>query len=106
MRYLMMSHPTGEPTNPNLEAEMGAWIEELTAAGVLLSAGGMAPTGIEVSESDGEVTVTDGPFAEAKESVAGFALVEVRSEEEVVEIARRFVKMVGNSRSVIQRVFT
>ncbi|MGA6161177.1 YciI family protein [Amycolatopsis magusensis] len=105
MRYLMMSNPTGETTNPNLEAEMGAWIEELTASGVLLATGGLAPTGIEVRESDGEVTVTDGPFAEAKESVAGFALVEVRTEEEVVEIARRFVKMVGNSRSVIQQVF-
>ncbi|UJW30147.1 YciI family protein [Saccharothrix sp. AJ9571] len=105
MRYLMMSTPTGETTNPNLEAEMGAWIEELTASGVLLATGGLAPTGIEVQENDGEVTVTDGPFAEAKESVAGFALVEVRTEEEVVEIARRFVKMVGNSRSVIQQVF-
>ncbi|MGC7096324.1 YciI family protein [Amycolatopsis lurida] len=106
MRFLMMSNPTGETTNPNLEAEMGAWIEELTASGVLLAAGGMALAGVEVRESGGEITVTDGPYAEAKEEVGGFALVEVRSEEEAVEIARRFVKMVGNSRSVIQRVYS
>jgi hypothetical protein len=49
--------------------------------------------------------VTDGPFAEAKEAVGGFALVEVRSKEEAIEMARRFRKIVGDGVSVVQQVF-
>jgi hypothetical protein len=49
--------------------------------------------------------MTDGPFAEAKEAVAGFALIEVRSKEEAIELARRFRKIVGDGESVMQQVF-
>jgi hypothetical protein len=57
-----------------------------------------------VSRGD-ELTVTDGPFAEAKEAVAGFALVEVGSKEEAIELARRFRRIVGDGESVVQQVF-
>ena len=49
--------------------------------------------------------MTDGPFTEAKEAVAGFALVDVRSKEEAVELGRRFRQIVGDGTSVIQQVF-
>ncbi|GAA2966138.1 YciI family protein [Actinokineospora diospyrosa] len=105
MRYLMMSKAGGQAPDERLFAEMGKFVEELTAAGVLLATGGLAPASIRVASVDGEITVTDGPFAEAKEAVAGFALVEVRSEAEVIELAKRFRRIVGDGEGYIQQVF-
>ncbi|WP_026421911.1 YciI family protein [Actinokineospora inagensis] len=107
MRYLLMSKAIETTPAPDekLFQEMGRFVEELTAAGVLLAAGGLAPEGIRVTSVGDEITVTDGPFAEAKEAVAGFALVEVHSAEEAVELTRRFRRIVGDGISVIQQVF-
>ncbi|MFF4413059.1 YciI family protein [Streptosporangium sp. NPDC001559] len=106
MRYLMTTKPSETAPDERLYAEMAAFVEELTAAGVLLATGGLEPGGVRLVSSGGEITVTDGPFAEAKEAVAGFALVEVRSKEEAVELARRFRRIVGDGESVIQQVFS
>jgi hypothetical protein len=105
MRYLMMSKASETAPDENLYAEMGKFIEEMTAAGILLATGGLEPGGVRVVSSGDEITVTDGPFAEVKEAVAGFALVEVRSKEEAIELTRRFRKIVGDGESVIQQVF-
>jgi hypothetical protein len=105
MRYLMMSKGGDQTPDETLFVEMGKFIEELTASGVLLATGGLAPTGITMTSVGDEITMTDGPFAEAKEAVAGFALVEVRSQEEAVELGRRFRRIVGDGESVIQQVF-
>jgi hypothetical protein len=104
MRYLMMSKTSDAAPDENLFVEMGKFIEELTASGVLLATGGLEPDGVRVTSSGDEITVTDGPFAEAKEAVGGFALVEVRSKEEAIEIARRFLKIVGDGESLMQQV--
>jgi hypothetical protein len=106
MRYLMTTNAGSSTPDEKLFAEMGRFIEELTASGVLLATGGLDPASIRVSSSGEEITVTDGPFAEAKEAVAGFALVEVRSQEEAVELARRFRRIVGDGESRLQQVFT
>jgi hypothetical protein len=105
MRYLMMSKPSETVPDEKLYAEMGRFIEELTAAGVLLATGGLEPSGIRLTSVGEEITVTDGPFAESKEAVAGFALIEVRSKEEAIELARRFRRIVGDGESVIQQVY-
>ena len=105
MRYLMMSKATDNRPDEKLYAEMGKFIEELTASGVLLATGGLAPDGVVISNTDGEITVTDGPFAETKEAVGGFALIEVRSKEEAIELERRFIRIVGDGESVMQQVF-
>jgi hypothetical protein len=105
MRYLLMSKASDAVPDENLHVEMGKFIEEMTAAGVLLATGGLEPGGVRVTSSGDEITVTDGPFTEAKEAVAGFALVEVRSKEEAIEMTRRFRKIVGDGESVIQQVF-
>jgi hypothetical protein len=106
MRYLMLSK--GGDTNPDekLYTEMAKFIEEMSAAGVLLATGGLEPGGIVLTSAGGEITVTDGPFTEAKEAVGGFALVEVRSKEEAIELGRRFRAIVGDGQSVIQQVFS
>ena len=105
MRYLMMAMANDTPADEALYAEMGRFIEEMTAAGVLLSTGGLAPGGTRLTSVGDEITIVDGPFAEAKEAVGGFALVEVGSKEEAIELARRFRKVAGDGVSVIQQVF-
>ncbi|WP_412543388.1 YciI family protein [Longispora sp. K20-0274] len=105
MRYLMMSKNTDSTPDEKLYAEMGKFIEELSAAGILLATGGLAPGGIRMTAVGDEITVTDGPFAEAKEAFGGFALIEVRSEEEMLELGRRFLRIVGDGESIIHQVF-
>ena len=105
MRYLMIQKGADENPDEALYAEMAKFVEELTASGVLLATGGLAPTGIVIASKGDEITVTDGPFTEAKEAIGGFALVEVRSEEEAIELARRFRRIVGDGESVMQQVF-
>jgi hypothetical protein len=77
--------------------EMGAVIEEATKSGVLVATGGIAPTamGAKITLKDGEFTVIDGPFTEAKELIGGWALMECRDLEEAVEWAKRFVSVLG-----------
>jgi hypothetical protein len=106
MRYLMTTKASSRTPDESLFAEMGRFIEELTASGALLATGGLEPGGLRLTSLDGEITVTDGPFAEAKEAVVGFALIETRSKEEAVELARRFRKIVGDGESEIRQVFS
>ena len=109
MRFMMMttddSSSAGTPPSPEMYAEMGKLIEEMTKAGVLLATGGLGPHPTRIKSSGGKVTVTDGPFTEAKEAVVGFALVEAKSKEEAVEFSRRFWQVVGDGEGVIYQVF-
>jgi hypothetical protein len=108
MRFLMMTTDGGEqqaPPDEKLQAEMGAFIAEMSKSGALLATGGLEPGGTRISSSGGKITVTDGPFAETKEAVVGFALIEVRSREEAIELSKRFWQIVGDGEGVIQQVF-
>lgn len=81
----------GTPPDPDMLAAMGKYNEELIKAGILLAAEGLKPTSAAVRmHFDGDRrTVTDGPFAETKELIAGFWLWQVRSMEEAVEWLRK-----------------
>ena len=85
------------PPTPELMTAMDEMIEDATKAGVLVATGGIAPTsmGAKVTLKDGEFTVVDGPFTEAKELIGGWALLECRDLEEAVEWAKRFVSVLG-----------
>jgi len=104
MRFLMTTNGGGPPPDEQLFAEMDRFVEELTRSGVLLATGGL-DSGTHVTASGGNVTFTDGPFAESKEVIVSFALVEVRSKEEALEISRRFWKLVGDGEGDIRQVF-
>jgi len=104
MRFLMTTNGGGSPPDERLFAEMGRFVEELTRAGVLLATGGL-DRGTHVTSSGGNITLTDGPFAESKEVIVSFALVEVRSKEEALELSRRFWKIVGDGEGDIRQVF-
>ncbi|MET0764174.1 MAG: YciI family protein [Blastococcus sp.] len=97
MRYMVIVKASEDsengvlPTEQEL-AEMGAYNEELVKAGVMLAGEGLLPssTGARVRfEKDGSSTVVDGPFAETKELLAGFWILEVSSREEVIEWVKK-----------------
>lgn len=95
MRFMMFMYPgvQEEDWEPSPEdvAAMGRYNEELRKAGMLLSLDGLHPPveGARVSFAGGTPSVTDGPFAEAKEVVGGYWLIQARSKEEAVEWASR-----------------
>lgn len=78
------------PTEQEL-TQMGAFNEQLVKAGVMLAAEGLQPSskGARIKFAGSKRTVTDGPFAETKELVAGFWLLQVKSKEEAIEWIRR-----------------
>ena len=86
-----------EPPSPELYERMGRFVEEATKAGVIVATGGIAPTaeGAKITLKDGDYTVVDGPFVEAKELVGGWALMECRDLAEVVEWSKRFLAVLG-----------
>jgi hypothetical protein len=98
---------SGVLPGPELLAEMGKFNEELLKAGVLLSAEGLHATskGVRVRFGGGKSTVTDGPFAETKELIAGFWLWQVRSIAEAVEWIRRSPFKKGSEEIEIRPVF-
>lgn len=73
-------------------AAMAKYHEELVKAGVLLDASGLQPSskGWRIKYSAGKRSVTDGPFAETKELIAGYTLIQVKSREEALEWTKRF----------------
>ncbi len=105
MRFLMTMNGGGPAADERLYAEMGRFIEEMTNAGVLLATGGLAMEGTHASASGGRVTFTDGPYAESKETIVSFALIEARSREEAVELSRRFWEIVGDGEGDIRQVY-
>jgi hypothetical protein len=81
-----------------LLAEMGKYMEEMANAGVLLAGEGLHPTskGSRVRFSGGKPSVIDGPFAETKELIAGYSMIQVKSKEEAVEWAKRWPALDGD----------
>src|SRR5439155_26576359 len=81
----------GQMPSEKLLAEMGKYNEELVKAGVMLAGEGLHPSskGARVKFSKGKLTVTDGPFTEAKELICGFWLWQVKTMEEAIEWAKR-----------------
>ena len=81
----------GRPPAKEAVLAMHKFNEELEKAGVLLDLGGLTPTsrGVRVKYSGGKCTVIDGPFAEAKEMIAGYSLLEVKTLAEAIEWAKR-----------------
>jgi hypothetical protein len=104
MRFLMTTTSGDEP-DEKMYAEMGRLVEELTKAGVLLATGGLDQAGTHVKSSGGKITMTDGPFTEAKEAIISFALIDVRSKDEALELARRFWKIAGTGEGDIRQVY-
>jgi hypothetical protein len=110
MQFLMLYRPDRKEDVPlSLEcmAELGKNCEELATAGVLVMSAGLQPSakGARVRLSGGEITVTDGPFTEAKEIIGGINLIQADSKEEAIKLAERLIKLAGDGETEIRQVY-
>lgn len=103
MKFLSIYTPDEKTANggpkPEHMAEMGKLIEQGMKAGWLVETGAMLPLskgGARIRRAGGDVTVLDGPFAEAKEVIAGYAMIEAKSREEAVELTKNFLRIAGD----------
>jgi len=92
MRYLMfvVADPAAEPYDPEQDT-IGAWVDEMTARGVAITGERLRPVedATTVRMRGGNLLVTDGPYLEAKEWVAGFDILECRDLDEAIEVAAK-----------------
>ena len=99
MKYLMLIKGSesyrGEPIPQALMDAMGKFVEDSFKSGVLKDTAGLKPTAeaFRIRLSGGKLKVTDGPFTEAKEVVGGYAIVEVKSRDDALKIARDFMEL-------------
>ena len=97
MRFMMIvqhAENQGPPPKALMDA-IAALAEEETRSGRMLGSGGLAPTaqGARVRIANGKVTVTDGPFTETNEVLGGYAQFELKSREEAIQSAVRFMEL-------------
>lgn len=108
MRYFMYTTPDPAnpppPPSPEMFEAMGKFIEETYRNGTLESTGALDPFVTRIQNSKGSITLTDGPFTEAKELVVGWAIVKVDTKEQAIELSKRFWGIVGDGTGIIQRI--
>jgi hypothetical protein len=95
------------PPTPELMVKMGELMEEVAKAGVLLGTEGLKPTseGKRVKLENGNLTVTDGPFTEAKEVIASYALFQVDNWDDAVYWTKRFLEVLGRGEVELRPIF-
>jgi hypothetical protein len=109
MKFLSIYKSVERSTPPTEEemARMGKLIEEGMKAGWLVATEGCLPTalGARVRRSGSNLTVTDGPFTEAKEVVGGFAILKVSSKQEAIQLARNFLQVAGEGECELRQIY-
>src|SRR5580704_16021123 len=109
MKFLSIYKSVERNTPPSAEemANMGKLVEEGMKAGWLLATEGCLPSalGARVRRSSGKINVTDGPFAESKEVVGGFAILKANSKQEAIELARQFLQVVGEGECELRQIY-
>jgi hypothetical protein len=109
MKFLSIYKTAERSVPPSQEemARMGKLVEDGMKAGFLLATEGCLPTalGARVRMSGGKLTVTDGPFAEAKEVVGGFALLRANSKEEALEMVKNFLQVAGDGECELRQLY-
>jgi hypothetical protein len=110
MRYLCIYKPAkaegAPPTQEEME-KMGNYIEQSFKEGTLLATEGCLSSslGARVRKTNGEFKVTDGPFAEAKEIVGGFAIINAKSKEDAIRITKDFLNIAGDGETEIRQLY-
>ena len=109
MKFLSIYKNVERNTPPTQEemARMGKLVEEGMKAGWLVATEGCLPTslGARVRRSGSNLTVTDGPFTEAKEVVGGFAILKVNSKEEAIQLTRNFLQVAGEGECELRQIY-
>lgn len=109
MRFLSIYKTPERNAPPTAEemASMGKIVEEGFKAGWLLATEGCLPSslGARVRRSGDKLSVTDGPFTEAKELVGGFAILKANSKEEAIRLAKDFLKVAGDGECELRQLY-
>ena len=109
MRFLSIyRHPeTNVPPSPEHIAAMGELIEKFSKSGHLISTEGCLPSslGFRARRAGDQVTVKDGPFAETKEVVGGFAILQADSKEEAIRLTEEFLDVVGDGECEVRQLY-
>ena len=109
MKFLSMYKSVERNTPPSQEEmnKMGKLVEEGMKAGWLLATEGCLPSalGARVRSTNGKLSVTDGPFTESKELVGGFAILRANSKEEAIQLAKDFLKVVGEGECELRQIY-
>jgi hypothetical protein len=109
MKFLSIYKAQERNSPPSQEemSKMGKLVEEGFKAGWLLSTEGCLPSalGVRVRRSGQKLSVTDGPFTEAKEQVGGFAILQANSKEAAIELAKQFLSVVGEGECEIRQIY-
>jgi len=109
MKFLSIYKAVERNTPPSAEemANMGKLIEEGMKAGWLVATEGCLPSalGARVRRSSGKINVTDGPFAESKEVVGGFAILKANSKAEAIQLAKDFLNVVGEGECELRQIY-
>ncbi len=110
MRYLCIYKPAKAEGAPPTETEMekmGKYIEQSFKEGTLLATEGCLSSslGARVRKTNGQFKVTDGPFAEAKEIVGGFAIINAKSKEDAIRITKDFLNIAGDGETEIRQLY-
>jgi hypothetical protein len=108
MKVLSIYKPAKNvPVTPEDIAKMSVFAEEMKKAGVLLATEGRKENALEMrfQLAKGELRITDGPFTESKELIAGFAVLQVKSREQLIDVTRRFLEIAGDGECEIIEVF-
>jgi hypothetical protein len=110
MRFLCIyKHARDEelpPTQTEME-KMGKYVEESFKSGILLATEGCLPTalGARIRRTGESFKVIDGPFTEAKEIVGGFAIIQAKSKEKAIQIAKDFLNVAGDGETEIRQLY-
>jgi hypothetical protein len=109
MKFLSIYKSVERNTPPSAEemAAMGKLIDEGFKTGWLVATEGCLPSalGARVRRSGDKLSVTDGPFAESKEVVGGFAILKANSKEEAIQLAKDFLKIAGEGECELRQVY-
>jgi hypothetical protein len=109
MKYLSIYKNVERNTPPTQEemAVMGKLVEDAMKSGRLLATEGCLPTalGARVRISNGNFTVSDGPFTESKEVVGGFAIFRADSKEDAIQFAKEFLQVAGQGECELRQIF-
>ena len=109
MKFLSLYKSVEKNTPPSQEemSKMGKLIEDGFKAGWLVATEGCLPSalGARVRRSGEKLSVTDGPFTEAKELVGGFAILRTNSKEEAIQLAKQFLQVVGEGECELRQVY-
>ena len=100
------SKPEGTALSPEAIAAMGEFVEKSFKSGWLLATEGCLPSaaGARVRRAGEKVTVTDGPFTEAKELIGGFALIQADSKAQAIEYTKQFLHVAGDGETEIRQI--